>query len=195
MQVASVAFVMILTLGLVLGVSPTARARIEEVMRDVGGLWVKETGLFSESETPVVPQTLTLAEAHEKIDFELRLPTWLPPGWTLQEDIVRFRDFSSPHLQLIWTDTAQKPRLNLFVQRSLPNRRQVVGPGSVEIVTINGEPATLVRGTWDLASQSWKASEDHINLRWQKENVSYQLVFLGDDLTVETLIRMAESIP
>jgi hypothetical protein len=61
----------------------------------------------------------------------------------------------------------------------------------VQEVDVNGEPAALVIGGWDVDS-GWNRESARM-LNWMKGEEMYQLHSVG--AAVEDLIRMAESIP
>ncbi len=73
--------------------------------------------------------------------------------------------------------------------------RLITGPGSSEIVTLNGQPAALVRGAWNADKQEFDADDRHLRLLWEGEGLVYTLGGYDANITPEVLIRMAESIP
>ena len=122
----------------------------------------------------IVPhEIVTLDQARELVEFEFSLPTWVPDGLVLQED-VRLNDvIGGPWLQ--WLDENVRGRsLNLTISEALPDVRYRVGPDSVTEITINGVPATLIRGNWWSDEQRWKDDGSRA-IRWQIDGIQYYL--------------------
>ena len=71
---------------------------------------------------------------------------------------------------------------------------RTIGPDSTEEVQVNGQPAALVRGIWDYNTKQWDSPE-HLSLFWQLHDVTYELQTIETILSVDQLIRIAESIP
>jgi hypothetical protein len=201
------ALTVFLALVLVLAASPAARAQVLEFVREVGGVSFTETGRYPgqpEHQVTIVPsETYTLATMHERVGYEISLPAWVPEGFTL-DDEVTITDFSagsgdsdvmmssirwrSP--QPDWTSIS----LNVSKRTSGEPMNWLTGPESVEEVQVNGQPAALVRGSWNANAKQWDAS-GHISLHWQHNGLSYALQTWESEVSTADLIRMAESIP
>jgi hypothetical protein len=68
----------------------------------------------------------------------------------------------------------------------------LVETDDVQEVQVNGQPAALVEGGWDADTGQWNREAARM-LNWMKGSEMYQLHSPG--VSVEDLIRMAESIP
>jgi hypothetical protein len=81
-------------------------------------------------------------------------------------------------------DLGEKPPLD---EIPLP-----VGKGSVQEVSVNGQPGQYVGGAW--TPEGWDASVSHHQLHWQgADGISYRLV--SRMLGLSELLAVAESIP
>lgn len=67
----------------------------------------------------------------------------------------------------------------------------MVGPGGLHEVYVGENPAWWYHGAWNLQGE-WIKNETLTNLVWKRGEHVYQLV--GEDIIVETLIRIAESV-
>lgn len=68
----------------------------------------------------------------------------------------------------------------------------LVEANDVQEVQVNGQPAALVEGGWDVDPGQWSREAARM-LNWMKGNEMYQLYSPG--ASVEDLIRTAESNP
>jgi len=76
------------------------------------------------------------------------------------------------------------------------NYSEVVGEGAVEEITLNGEPAALLRGGWNSDTQSYDMGIHAQTIKWfYDEHTVYALKSSDDAMEVEDLIGIAESIP
>jgi hypothetical protein len=183
---------------LIMAIVPGVRARLEDVVRQIGGLTVLITEDYpGRDDNPrIVPDdTVTLEEARDRLDFDFNLPVYVPEGLVLQEDISGSNIDTS--IRLSWHDEDQPGRiLILRVGKADPDVRWVVGPNSVTEVMVNDIPATLVHGGWSADTQKWEDNGSH-DLRWQIDGVEYTLSSGNEEwggLSEEELIKIAESI-
>lgn len=186
--------------------SPAIRALVDDVVRQIGGLTVRETALYpggSEPPRTTAVETATLDEAGALVDYAFALPSALPERYVLEEGVIV--SAAGQELTIRWRSaTVRGDFLVLRVGRADPEVQWVVGPDSVEIVQINGASAQFIRGGWSSDSRTWEPSLGR-ELRWVREGIAYQLAtgnaFMcpgqaGNQcpLTDEELIRIAESV-
>ncbi|MEK7326785.1 MAG: hypothetical protein AAB217_16195 [Chloroflexota bacterium] len=185
--------------ALALAVSPAARAAVSALIKEIGGISFNETDQypgFGDATPALAPEeTMSLAEAQTALPFTLGLPTWVPQGF-VQDEMVQLSQFSEHYrpLTISWRKATagggeELIRLSLW-QGDVD---WIVGPDSVDKVLVNGEPAGLTRGVWNANTQQWDANSRNLTLTWTKSDVTYQLWAFS--VSVEDLIRMAESIP
>ena len=69
-----------------------------------------------------------------------------------------------------------------------------VGEGALEEITLNGKPATLIRGSWDEGTQQYNLSV-MTSVMWRYDENAFYKLWSFDQNLVDELIKMAESIP
>jgi cation diffusion facilitator CzcD-associated flavoprotein CzcO len=147
-----------------------------------------------ESQVTLVPQAvLPLAEAQAKLPYSISLPAWAPEGFKMGTSvrISHFPGAAAPQVTTTWygSDTDMGHiELTIYGQRI----DWLVETNDVQEVQVNGQPAALVEGGWDADTGQWNREAARM-LNWMKGNEMYQLHSPG--VSVEDLIRMAESIP
>ncbi len=190
----------------VLLAAPGARAAVGQLIRTIGGITFDYTTPPPDSSgaTIIRERVVSLAEARATLPFELRLPTWAPDGYLLQEDQVRIwlhaSETARQTVTFTWLDPTQPRRgsISLYIDVDSPASswgKWLVGEGSVEEVAIGGRTGALVRGAWE--DRRWH-DELGMNLLWQPggAEATYMLHAATQftQLTQEDLIRMAESV-
>jgi hypothetical protein len=177
---------------------PTARARFEEIIQQIGGLTVLMTDEYPNSDDAIIvpDDIMTLAEVQSKTELDFALPSWLPEGLVRQEE-VRVSNIAT-NITIFWVDDSVKGRgLSLDVGKANPDVNLLVGPDSVTEVMIHDTPAMLIRGGWFENTQQWE-EEGPIALRWQTGSIEYTLSTMMPEwggLSEEELIQIAESFP
>jgi hypothetical protein len=199
------ALTLLLVFTLVLAVSPTVRAQLLDFVTEVGGIGFIETGKYpgtAEREVTVIPSEMfTLATVRERIGFDLALPTWVPEGYTLVDEVT-VMDFTSSESDVImavirWRNPEpwEMPiSLRVSYRTGGEPMKWIIGPESVEEVQINGQAAALVRGVWNADAKRWDSPE-HLSLHWQHNGQTYELQVVEAQVNAAELIRIAESIP
>jgi len=178
------------------GASPTLRAAVGEAIRHLGNIpiWETDQHPFLEGEERVIPcpQPVSLAEA--QATGKLPWPAWVPEGFVLQDKVQLCEGDHGKSIGLTWEHAASRRSVSLFAehlnQDFIP--AEIVGSGGVEEVTVNGEPAALVRGAWNPKTKLW--GKGLVHLRWSRGQVVYQLITTEGTLSTEELVRMAESV-
>lgn len=197
MRLAWAFIVLVLTL-FVLAMVPGVRARFEDIVKQIGGLTVLITEDYPGTDNPrIVPDDiLTLEEARARLDFEFRMPTYIPDGLVLQEDEIRASNIRT-RITLNWRDENTPGRgFHIVVGKADPDVQWVVGPNSVTEVMINDINATLVQGGWNGDTHEWE-DNGFRDLRWQIDGIEYTLSTGNEEwggLSDEELIKIAESI-
>lgn len=202
-RAAFAALALLLALGLALTVSPGVRAQVLALYQQVGGLIFQVTGDYpggSQPPTIIPAQALTLDEARQTFPAAFSLPAWLPDGYQMNPELS-LTDFSENgnhfvSLLVTYQDEARGTAFFLNINHSPAGEEysQIIGPGSVEEVSINGRPAGLVRGIWNSQTRQWD-DDQHLSLFWQAGGAAYDLSAHEFALSKEDLLRIAESIP
>lgn len=193
---SAVALLVILALLLVV---PGARARMVDLVRQVGQVSLIETGDYPGDGEPVdiiATRDMDLQTAQTTLPLEINLPAWVPEEYIL-EDRVYVTQFSEGYtdVYLNWVKPGER-KLTLHIS-SVTNDQpmsMIIGANSAEEVQVNGQPAALVRGGWSADSKQWEENGS-LSIYWRLDGETYFLMAGEDDLTVEELIRIAESIP
>lgn len=180
------------------GASPGLRAAVGEAIRHLGQIpiWETDQHPFLPGEERVIScsQTVSLAEAQALIG-ELPLPGWIPEGFVLKDRVQTCEDDHGRSVELTWEHATSHRSVSLFAeylnQDFIPT--EIVGIGGVEEVTVNGQPAALVRGAWNPKTKTW-SPKGLVHLRWGQGKVVYQLITVEGALSTEELVRMAESV-
>jgi|YNPNPStandDraft_1061719.scaffolds.fasta_scaffold02796_9 hypothetical protein len=180
---------------------PQARAAVGEAVRRIGAISVWETAEhpYLGGEVRTIPEKLVpLAEVESLLDGRVTLPTWVPEGFILKDKAQLYRDPLDAEqwsVGLIYEHKPSRKTISLFIrhlnQDFVPT--EIVGPGSVEEVTIKGQPAALVRGAWNPTTQEWR-STGLVHLHWAAGKMVYQLVTGEGAVSTADLVRMAESM-
>lgn len=189
--------------GLLMAGLPAARAGLAEVLREIGGMVFNETDQYpggTDGGETLAERTLTLAEARQALPFTFSLPTWAPEGYVLDEQSVAVLAdprFTLSYARLRWLSPEGTSYIYLMVDFNAGETtvgEVSVGPGSVETVQVNGQPAALVRGSWGYDTQVWGA-DDLMFLLWLRGELAYRMSGVEGEVSAEDLIRMAQSIP
>lgn len=183
-----------LALGAALFFSPAARAALEYIVREIGGVTYLEPEVAStplpESQVTIVPEeTLSLDQAREKLPFEISLPAWAPEGYTMGTSvrISYFNQYTPATITWYGSDPVAGP-IVLTVGQPV---KWMVDLDHLQEVLINGQPAGVTGGNWNADTGEWSGTD--VTLMWMHGDVMYRLMSNG--ASVEDLIRMAESIP
>lgn len=195
--------------ALTLTISEPVRAKAWELIKTIAGINVEEQsesplkGIEEENvETYTIP-TLALPKALENPPFQFGLPTWVPEGYVLDQNVA-IAD-SESWISLVWNNS-NLSEIQMLVEREYTGYTIPAGENSSEEININGLPALLVGGAWD-AQHQWD-SRLGIVIGWEKDGHFYRLTYYeresshntirpieGDmDIILNELIQMAESI-
>jgi hypothetical protein len=188
----------------------------------VGGIWVDVERTLelppqsAEEQTiqPVEPECLTVEEAKKILRFEIHAPAWAPAGFTFENKVCGINELSN-YAGLSWAGIGN-PGIGLTLSNlrwfNMATQKYEVGPayllspvapGSYKEVQVNGQPAVLVYGDWDIFAALPKANATRkaeakwdkklgLQLHWVEGEILYSL-YARENVSVEDLIRMAES--
>jgi hypothetical protein len=196
--VALGAITLLLVLTLTLVVSPAARAQVQDWVGQVGGVLFTATGDYPGGDEPVTiapSEKMRLEDARTILPFTIDLPAWVPEDYVLEETVtfVHFED-GVESIFIQWR-APQKALLELEIENLPPEESKwLVGLDSIEEVLVDGEPAALVRGGWHADTKQWENPEI-LHLYIAHKGQIYIFSSLEKDISVDELIRMAESLP
>ncbi len=188
---------LVLTLSLCLAAcatsptSPTGTA----TESDPGWVELDESFIVDESAfgrvtpAPVEPVAMSQAEAQAQLPFAFALPAWSPDGFVLVDEVevVQPADGAGyTSVSLTWLNDAEAA-LHLTVAQAGEDQPSLGAAGTSEAVTVNGQPAALVR--------TQLLGHERLLLTWPRGDLRYTLTAEAGAATPEILLRMAESIP
>jgi Domain of unknown function (DUF4367) len=184
-------------LTLALAVSPSAQAAIGEWIQEIGGVnFVADNGQMSGEEEPVtVTDSMVSLNDPAALPFAVSLPAWAPDGFVLDTN-ARITDFGSGYTPITiayWGEAPGGWPAVIYLSIGQNTRSWIVDLEHVEEVQINGQPAALTRGGWNADTGQWNVAEGGLTLTWTRGDLQYQL--MASNVSAETLIQMAESIP
>jgi hypothetical protein len=196
------ALALIIAFGMVMTFSSTVRAEVLQTIEEIAGLRFDVTtdypGDPDEVVTIVPSEYLSLEEAQNRFPSPVALPAYTPRGTTRREDVLlTYWSSDLPSLTITWDN----PETGEFILDIRPcstvtdNCGLILGEGALEEITLNGEPAVIVRGAWNYDTRLYDTSVTSA-IRWKyDENTVYSLSTWSQDMPLEELIRIAESIP
>lgn len=202
-------FTLVIATALILTISEPVRAKAWEWFRTIAGINVEE-----QSESPLteieekdveiyaVP-TFALPAALENPPFQFDLPTWIPEGYVLDQNVAIAQSGS---LVLLAWNGSNLSEIQMLVEREYTGYTIPTGTDSVEEVNVKGLPAILIVGSWNEQHQ-WDPSLG-ITLGWEEDGHFYRLIYAeresahntvkpidtDRDTIIDQLIRMAESV-
>ena len=155
-------------------------------------------------------ELVSLEEAQAGLDFEILMPSALPEGYTFLGAAPRPEPPSGlggadppPDLpkarppqvvMLVFGNSAGDVLMlsEMLINDPAPAPAEVplpAGEGSVQEVTVNGQPAQYIEGMW---SPSGWVSEGHHQLHWQAGGIMFDLI--SPTLGLGDLLSVAESL-
>jgi len=145
------------------------------------------------NEEIIEPKVLPLQEALAVFPYSIHLPTYIPSGYVLNDNIrVYVGESAGPFantMEIDWRSTGMMSYILRITDQNKRNR-EIIAPESAteEIMLDNKHSAVLIRGGWDIDTQSWNV--DHgLRIKWLMDNLTYDL--MGADR--EQLIEIASS--
>jgi hypothetical protein len=143
----------------------------------------------------VAPERMSLQAARTAVPFDFGLPTQVPDGWIMDEE-VRVNDLGGgPCVEILWTHPDQAnisfSACSALQDDGSPGGR-LVGLDSLPEIEIGGQPAVFIRGGWDPDTHEW-AWPKVTPLIWTMGDVQYTLLASGDELSEANLVTMAKS--
>lgn len=181
-----------LVIGLIaiMAISP-ARAFVSSLIITIAGQLFEVTEDYpgTGDEQIIEPQVMSLSEALAIFPYDIQLPTYIPPGYTLNEDNVRVYvgDAAGPFantIEFTWFSD-DYAYLILRVSDTYLAAGEIVAPGSVEEVQLDANhSAVLIQGGWDADNKVWK-KEYGFRLRWLIDNLTYDLMGASREQLIE----------
>lgn len=140
---------------------------------------------------PALQDLDNLQRASEVAGFPVRLPAHLPGG--IQPTAVSVH----PGSILITYSDEHRTTIVLSQQNNASAAIYVGATAQVEAVLVDGVAGEFVRGGWAQTESEliWNNSLDSSHLFWEKDGVRYSLTAVSGELSLETLLMIANSLP
>jgi hypothetical protein len=184
----------------VFSASPTARAQVVELIRTItiGKVdYVDQSSMDKfyeehgdQGETEMLEQTTSLAEAQAMLPFTLGIPTWVPEGYVLEDDVMLEQSspsecFYMASVGLTWKNSSGGViGLHVWYPAESEGENTITiftELEDVETIEVNGQPAGLER-----------RGSGGTMLSWTQGNALYLLTTAH--VSADDLIQMAESM-
>jgi hypothetical protein len=193
--------------GLLMAVSSQARADVISLFEKIGGLDYQITNNYpggsDEDITIIEPEFLSLEDARSRFPSPVQLPTYVPQGYERPADgnveLYNWGNGASLSLKIMWRKWEENKLVGMIdfdisqCSSASSSCGMIVGDGALGEITLNGKPATLVRGAWNYDTQHYDLSLE-MDIQWRyDDNTVYRLSSWS--VSLEELIKMAESIP
>jgi len=197
------AFALIFVFGMLMTFSSTVRAEVIGIFMKIGGVNYTVTSEFPGNphipEVVLEPEILSWEEAKSRFVSPLELPTYVPEGYEREADVpLTIWSGDNAHtLEVIWRKKGQFPMIVLFIAQCQADAQGCgwsVGEGALEEITLNGKPAALFRGSWDVDKQQYDLSV-MTSVMWRYDENAFYKLWSFDQNLADELIKMAESIP
>lgn len=141
----------------------------------------------------IEPQIMSLDDALAVFPYAVKLPTYIPSEYSLDENNVRvyLNNENFPDmLEISWTAEGQGLVLSVCGNCKW-EQGEIIAPDSVEEVLLDNQyPAVLMRGGWYQNEKTWNY-DIALTLEWQVDNIVYRLI--TGTMTPEELIEIATS--
>lgn len=141
-------------------------------------------------------QYLPLIEAQSHVALPIRVPAWMPPGFTLAG--VAVEGATQVRVQYYGpTDrgaSVAQRAVGITETQGHPPEDYVFLPDNAQDVRVAGQAALYVHGAWKPDLGGWDSQADVDTVAWQAGDVTYMLQSDGAGLRREDLLRIAASL-
>ena len=200
--VTALALVMVGLLA-VATISP-ARAFVSSLLTSIAGQSFEVTedypgDNYPLDETIIEPQMMSLAEAITIFPHSIKLPTNVPNKFTLDEDNVsvytgkNVGSFADT-IVIQWKLRAVTDLTLAISNHNWSKLGEVVAPDAIEEIFLDDEhSAILIKGGWDADKKMWNSDWGILRLRWQVDDLAYDIHGNTENISVEELVEIALS--
>ena len=153
--------------------------------------------LTADSDQYLPLEYLSLNDAQVRFISPIVLPTYTPQGFERLAD-VEFFDFpDQPTLVVTWNRQNHYSFIKLLISHhsfEIKEYAKTLGKGAIEETVLDGKPAIIVRGVWNIGVRERDFMMTALMWRYDKNTV-YALMSIEQAIPLDKLIKMAESIP
>jgi len=186
-KLAWIAIALVATLSLLMTVSPV-QAFVSSLITNIAGQVFEFTDdypgdNYPGDETIIEPQVLALADALATFPHKVNLPTYIPSGYILNENVRVYvgedAGFVADTIEITWL--SENNGIMLIITNRDMSNGEIVAPDSVEEISLDANhPAVVIHGGWDADEKIWTTAYGTIRLRWLAGDITYEL--MGTDL-------------
>jgi hypothetical protein len=196
---------LIFVFGVVLIFSSAVRVKALQTVEHVQVLICKKLQMYCSGDGVLTPEQgldvpleyLSLNDAQVRFMSPIVLPTYTPEGFERLANVEFFDLPGQPTLVITWNRQNHYGPIKLLISHhsfEIKEYAQTLGKGAIEETVLDGKPAIIVRGVWNIGVQNRDFMMTAIMWRYD-ENTVYSLLSLEQAVPLDELIRMAESIP
>lgn len=200
---------LLITLGMVLTLSPKIRTLASVWLQEIAGFSVEEqpesplAEYYDENGVLDVPNATIVMITPSSVEsiladppFNFSLPEYVPEGFEIRADKAA-EATSGTWVMIPYRGKTRSQEIAFWAETGTPTLS--IGADAAEEITINGQSAMLIRGDWSRdGSHTWDY-DFGLSIYWTVDNINYRLILSGidkdllDEYLVE-LIKMAESV-
>jgi hypothetical protein len=194
-KLAWVVFLIVAGFTVIALVASPVRAFVKALLIDVAGLSFQVTDTYPGGNSPVKiinPRIMSLEEALSIFPHEVKIPSYIPSGCSLDETNARIYtgEEAVPFADTLELDWKPKPCFSLTIRTEVA---EIVASESIEEITLDAEhSAVLIRGGWNADIKEWDTILPGIRLKWQVGDLTYDL-HGSEKIILEDLIEIARS--
>jgi hypothetical protein len=140
---------------------------------------------------------LSLNDAQVRFISPIVLPTYTPQGFERLANVEFFDLPGQPTLVVTWNRPNHYSLIKLLISHhsfEIKEYAQTLGKGAIEETVLDGKPAIIVRGVWNIGLRENDLMMTALMWRYD-ENTVYSLLSLEQAVPLDELLKMAESIP
>lgn len=179
--------------------SQPVRAGVINWLRQIAGFEIREIDTLPIAEDKSVPIPSdardSLADILKKLPYELDLPTYVPDGFSFEDNV----DLVKTSVFMRWINKDGDEILMLVDTDH--GQQYLTGTDAAQEIRVNGQPALLVQGGYN-KENIWDPNLQMINIVQRKGDLIYWLIYINDSdgkfdgTTIKNdLIKMLGSIP
>jgi hypothetical protein len=196
---------LIFVFGVVLIFSSAVRVKALQTVEHVQVLICKKLQMYCSGDGVLTPEQglyvpleyLSLNDAQVRFMSPIVLPTYTPQAFERLANVEFFDLPGQPTLVVTWDRQNHYSLIKLLISHhsfEIKEYAQTLGKGAIEETVLDGKPAIIVRGVWNIGVQE----NDFMMtaLMWRHDrNTVYALISLEQAVPLDELLKMAESIP
>jgi hypothetical protein len=196
---------LIFMFGVVLIFSSAVRVKALQTVEHVQVLICKKLQMYCSGDGVLTPEQglyvpleyLSLNDAQVRFISPIVLPTYTPQGFERLANVEFFDLPGQPTLVVTWNRQNHYSLIKRLISHhsfEIKEYARTLGKEAIEETVLDGKPAIIVRGAWNIGVQENDFMMTALMWRYD-ENTVYSLLSLEQAVPLDELLKMAESIP